>query len=149
MKLQCQPLVTQQTKLAVLFVFILLISGCRETADRFFSGRPSAMAMAHNRVLEGSLDSMIDLMRIPTRFPDAEPAHIYSWQESAIAWWRDAGGRERFVRAVSQLTPQEIDKLEIWIAARGDSTPAAKTATLEEIVQTIVSTRTPTTKAER
>jgi hypothetical protein len=149
MNLQCRLLVTQQTKLAVLFVFILLISGCRGTADRFFSGRPSPMAMAHNRVLDGSLDSMIDLMRIPSRFPDADPSHIVSWQESAIAWWRDAGGRERYVRALSELTAPEIDKLEVWIAARGDATSTAKTLTLEEIAHRIISIRTPTPKVER
>ena len=92
---------------------------------------------------------MIDLMRIPTRFPDAEPAHIYSWQVSAIAWWRDAGERERLVRALSQLTPPEIDKLEIWIAARGDGTTPTKTATLEGMAQTIVSPRTGIPKAGR
>jgi hypothetical protein len=107
------------------------------------------MAMAHNRVLDGSLDSMIDLMRIPSRFPDAGPSHIAGWQASAIAWWRDAGGRARFVRALAELTAPEIDKLEVWIAARGDATTTAKTLTLEEIGHRIISTRTPTPKAER
>jgi hypothetical protein len=144
-----RPVVIQQTKLAALFVFMLLISGCRETAGSFFSGRPSPMAIAHNRVLDGSLDSMIDLMRIPGRFPDAQPSHISSWQESVIAWWRDADGRKRFVPALSQLAQQEIDRLEIWIAARGDATTPAKTLTLEEIAHRIISTRTPTPKTER
>lgn len=31
------------------------LTGCREDADSFFSGRPSGMAMAHNRVLDGTL----------------------------------------------------------------------------------------------
>ena len=61
------------------------LAGCQESADSFFSGRPSGMAMAHNKVLDGSADSMVELLRVPARFPDATDAHKLNWQESPIA----------------------------------------------------------------
>src|SRR5262245_17555699 len=103
-------------------------AGCADSAERFFSGRPSGMAMAHNRVLEGSLESMIDLLRIPQRFPDATEAHKLSWQESMIAWW-DAK-RELVLAALPKLSAAEMQSLENWAAVQDRSRGAQKTAAM-------------------
>ncbi len=97
---------TKQTWLLALLIVAVILEGCRETADSFFSGRPSGMAMAHNRVLGGSVESVIDLLRIPRRFPDAEARHKSDWQEPVIAWWRAEKGWERILAALAQLTQQ-------------------------------------------
>jgi hypothetical protein len=83
------------------------------------------MAMAHNRVLEGSLESMVDLLRIPQRFPDATEAHKLAWQASLIAWW--GAKRELMLAALPTLTEPEMRSLENWVIV-GDSSRAAQQA---------------------
>jgi hypothetical protein len=57
-----------------------LLAGCKESADGFFSGRPSGMAMVHNRIIGGPPEAMLELLRVPSRFPDARPAKaLESW----------------------------------------------------------------------
>jgi hypothetical protein len=104
------------------------LAGCQESADSFFSGRPSGMAMAHNRVLEGSLESIIDLLRIPQRFPNATEPHKLSWQESVIAWWGAKG--ELMLAALPRLTEPEIHSLENWAALQDSSRGAQKAAAM-------------------
>ena len=100
----------------------------RESAERFFSGRPSGMAMAHNRVLDGSLESMADLLRIPQRFPDATERHKLAWQESVIAWWE--ANRELMLNALPRLTASEMKSLESWAAVQDSSRGARKAAAM-------------------
>jgi hypothetical protein len=120
-----------------------LLAGCEESADRFFSGRPSGMAMAHNRVIEGSLESMVDLLRIPKRFPDATDPHKLSWQESVIAWW--GAKRELVIAALPRLTAPELHSLEIWAAvpdgSRGEQKAAALAAFREALSSYAATTR--------
>jgi hypothetical protein len=105
-----------------------LLAACEENAERFFSGRPSGMAMAHNRVLDGSLEAMVDLLRIPQRFPDATEAHKLSWQESIIAWW---GARQDLVlAALPKLSAPEMQTLESWAAVQEASRRGQKAAFL-------------------
>ena len=116
-----------------LLVLTATVNSCRENAESFFSGRPFGMAMAHNRVLDGSVKSMAELLRIPQRFPDANESHKLKWQESVIAWWRAETGRGIMLVALPKLTEQEIQSLENWVAARDNSRTQRKSATLDEI----------------
>jgi hypothetical protein len=122
--------------LAPLALTTVLI-GCRENAETFFSGRPSGMAMAHNRALDGSVESMIELLRIPQRFPDASESHKLNWQESAIAWWRSENGHGVLLSALPKLTDQEAQSVVNWVAVRGQSMTQQKAAALDEISRAI------------
>jgi hypothetical protein len=122
-------------------IFMAIVNGCRENAESFFSGRPSGMAMAHNRVLDGSVESMVELLRIPQRFPDANESHKLNWQESAIAWWRSEAGHGVMLTALPKLTEQEIQSLENWVATRDKLTTQQKAATLDEIKVAISAAR--------
>jgi hypothetical protein len=121
----------------MLLIFSAILEGCREDADSFFSGRPSGMAMAHNRVLDGSVESMVELLRIPQRFPDAVEAHKLLWQESLIAWWIPKNGRELIFAALPKLTEQEIQNLEKWVAVRDEFRTQQKATTLDEVTGAI------------
>lgn len=123
----------QKLGLLALLVLVCLFYGCREDADSFFSGRPSGMAMAHNRVLDGMRASMIDLLRIPHRFPDVKDSHKVSWQESIDAWWHAQDGRTRILAALPELTDAEIQSFETWLSYRSDSSPSNRAATLDDI----------------
>lgn len=94
----------------------LSLSACRDATDAFFAGRPSDMAMAHNKALDGSVEAMRELLAIPARFPQANETHYAQWQESPIAWWLAPGGRDRILAALARLTPAERDALAIWLA---------------------------------
>jgi hypothetical protein len=83
------------------------------------------MAMAHNRVLDGMPASMIDLLRIPHRFPDVKDSHKVScWQESIDAWCHAQDGRTRILAALPELTDAEIQSVETWLSHRSDSSPS-------------------------
>jgi hypothetical protein len=86
------------------------------------------MATAHNRILEGSLESMVDLLRIPNRFTDATDPHKLSWQESVIAWW--GAKRELMVAALPALSAPEMRSLENWAAVQDTSRGAQKAAAM-------------------
>lgn len=109
------------------------LAACQDSADSFFSGRPSGMAMAHNKVLDGAVESMVAMLRVPARFPGATIAHQLNWQESPIAWWGAPNGRERMLAAASRLSPSEAQQLDNWLAAGDASRTAKKRATLDEI----------------
>jgi hypothetical protein len=111
----------------------MFLNSCRENAEAFFSGRPSGMAMAHNRVLDGTVESMLELLRIPQRFPDANDSHKLNWQESAIAWWRSENGHGVMLSALPKLTDQEAQSLANWVAVRDKSVTQQKAAALTEI----------------
>lgn len=94
----------------------VLLGGC-DPADDFFSGRPSAMAQAHNAALDGSIDTMRAILEIPARFPQAGEQHHASWQESPIAWWLAPGGRQRTEAALTRLDARQLDALTRWLAS--------------------------------
>jgi hypothetical protein len=96
--------------LALLVIGVL--QGCREDADFFFSGRPSGMAMAHKRVLDGTAESRIELLRILQCFPEVNASHKTSWQESVGAWWITSNGRSRFLAALPSLAEKELRSME-------------------------------------
>ena len=124
-----------------LLIFATTVTGCRDNAESFFSGRPSGMAMAHNRVLDGSVESMVELLRIPQRFPDANDSHKLNWQESVTAWWRSETGYGVMVAALPKLTEQEIQSLDTWVAIRDKSGTPQKAATLDEVKRAIKALR--------
>jgi len=97
--------------------------------------------MAHNRVLDGSVESMVELLRIPQRFPDATDSHKSTWQAPAIAWWRSEAGHGVMLTALPKLTEQEIQSLENWVATRDKLTTQQKAATLDEIKVAISAAR--------
>jgi hypothetical protein len=116
-----------------LLVVAVMPQGCRQDADSFFSGRPSGMAMAHNRVLDGTPESMLALMRIPQRFPDANETQRASWQESVVAWWNADTGRGRILATLPSLTPGERRSVEAWVSMRSASSREKIAATLDEV----------------
>ena len=98
------------------------------------------MAMAHNLVLDGSLESMVDLLRIPQRFPNATEPHKLSWQESVIAWW--GAQRELVLAALPRLTAPEMHSLENWAALQDNSRGAQKAAAMAAFREAIKQQRT-------
>ncbi len=111
----------------------LPLAACRESADDFFSGRPSGMAMVHNRIIGGPPETMVELLRVPARFPDAAPAHIADWQESVIAWWWSADRHALLVESFGKLTAEESRVLQEWLRVEAPSRSAPKAAALGEI----------------
>jgi hypothetical protein len=107
----------------------------------FFPAGHPGMAMAHNRVLDGSVESMVELLRIPQRFPDANDSHKLNWHESVIAWWRSEAGRGVMLATLPKLTEQEAQSLEIWLATRDESRAQQNAATLDEIKEAIIANR--------
>lgn len=119
------------------------LAGCQESADSFFSGRPSGMAIAHNKVLDGSVESKAELLRVPARFPDATDAHKLNWQESPIAWWGARNGRDRILAALPMLSAQELRRVELWLAVGDPSRPPLKAAVLNKMRRTIADRTSP------
>lgn len=105
-----------------LALLVILTAGCAEGADDFFTGRPSGMALAHNRVLDGSLASMAELLVIPARFPAATPVQRAQWQGSAAAWWAQPATRVRLLKAVQGLETRQRLALLAWLAPLPDLT---------------------------
>jgi hypothetical protein len=101
-----------------LVIVALLLVGCKEGADDFFSGRPSEMAMVHNRIIGGPPESMIELLRVPSRFPDATEAHISHWQDSVIAWWQHPEKHELMIVSFGKISHNELSTLRSWVRFR-------------------------------
>lgn len=104
-----------------------------ESADRFFSGRPSGMAMVHNRIIGGPPEAMVELLRVPSRFPDAKPSHIADWQESAIAWWANAQKHDLMIASLRKISGEERRALESWTRFRHLHRSREKARVLDEI----------------
>lgn len=92
--------------------------GCQDEAGRFFSGRPSAMSMVHNQIIAGPSETMLELLKIPARFPDATEQHIAQWQFSTIAWWLNQDKHSLMLDSFSMLTSHEMNALQVWIKVR-------------------------------
>jgi hypothetical protein len=115
--------------------------GCREDADSFFSGRPSGMAMVHNRVLDGTLATMVDLLRIPQRFPEADESQRAMWRGSIIAWWNAETGRPRMLDALSRLTADELRSAEEWLTVESAEAEGKNAAALDAVKAAIITAR--------
>jgi hypothetical protein len=111
----------------------LVVAGCKQSADDFFSGRPSDMSMVHNRVIGGPPEAMVELLRVPVRFPDAKEGHVADWQESAIAWWRNPQGKPVMLASLGKISTEEADALRRWVRVRDPHRSKEKAQTLEEI----------------
>lgn len=122
---------------AVLAIITLLLTGCKQGADAFFSGRPSEHAMVHNRIIAGGLEEMLVLLRVPARFPDATVPHIANWQESAIAWWWHPEKHNLMVAAFGKLTPAERGALKTWVAVKIPDRSGTKAKALAEMEMAI------------
>ena len=81
--------------------------------------------MAHYRVLD---ESMVDLLRIPQRFPNATEPHKLSCEESVIAWW--GAQRGLVLAALPRLTAPEMHSQENWATLQDNSRGAQKTAAM-------------------
>jgi hypothetical protein len=123
--------------LPALLAAAVLLAGCQESAEDFFSGRPSEMAMVHNRIIGGPPEAMLDLLRVPARFPDAKEAHIANWQESVIAWWRHAEKHEVMRASLPHLTPSETQALRAWVRVRDPHRSREKAHDLDEVAAAI------------
>jgi hypothetical protein len=116
---------------------VALFAGCKEGADKFFSGRPSEMAMVHNRIIGGPPEAMVELLRVPFRFPDATEAQIGNWQESVIAWWQSPEKHDVMVASFGKISREEIHALRSWVRVRDKNRSKEKAQILDEIVAAI------------
>ncbi len=116
-----------------LIVGTILSAGCKDDAASFFSGRPSEMDMVHNRIIAGPPESMIELLRVPSRFPDATEAQISDWQGSVIAWWRHPEKHELMLDSFGKLSRYEVHALQVWVRVRAKLQTEANSLTLSEI----------------
>ena len=119
-----------------LFALLFLV-GCKGGAEEFFEGRPSEMSLVHNRIIEGSQDSMIELLKVPSRFPDATDDNISDWQNSIVAWWQVPEKKNLMITSYKKLTQNEMSQLNNWFEARSSSMPDIKIKTLREIKDSI------------
>lgn len=117
----------------VLLAPVALLAGCKKGADEFFSGRPSEMAMVHNRVIGGPPEAMVELLRVPSRFREATDAHIADWQESAIAWWQNSEKHGLMVASLGKLSREEMHALTNWVRVRDKHRSKQKAKVLDEI----------------
>ena len=117
----------------VLLAALVLLAGCKKGADEFFSGRPSEMAMVHNRVIGGPPEAMLELLRVPSRFPEATDAHIADWQESAIAWWHHPEKRGLMAASFGTLSREERHALRNWVRVRDQHRSKEKAKVLDEV----------------
>jgi hypothetical protein len=121
----------------LIFAFLTGLSACRQSADEFFSGRPSGMATVHNRIIGGSPETMVALLQVPARFPDATAAHIADWQESVIAWWGNAEKHDLLVASLGKITPEEARVLLSWVLVETPYRSVPKAAALKEIAAAV------------
>ncbi|MBI4938436.1 MAG: hypothetical protein HY846_09540 [Nitrosomonadales bacterium] len=133
----------RQHYLILTLVAALLFAGCSESADGFFSGRPSEMSMVHNRIIAGQPEAMVELLRVPSLFPDTTESHIANWQESVIAWWRHPEKHELMKTSFGKISREEINALRNWVRARGKNLSNEKASSLDEIEKAINATILP------
>ena len=123
----------QMHLILLLVAAVTLFAGCKEGADEFFSGRPSEMAMVHNRVIGGPPEAMVELLRVPSRFPDAMESHIANWQESVIAWWQNPEKHELMIALFGKISHEEMHALRTWVRVRDTYRSKEKAQVLDEI----------------
>jgi hypothetical protein len=125
--------VRQRHLTLLLVAAVTLFAGCKEGADEFFSGRPSDMAMVHNRVIGGPPEAMVELLRVPSRFPNATESHIANWQESVIAWWRNPEKHKLMIASFGNISREEMHALKNWVRVRDKYRSKEKARVLDEI----------------
>lgn len=131
------------------YVFLLIItttslsfiSGCKEEADDFFEGRPSDIAMLHGKIGEGDPEALIELLRIPARFPDATESHIANWQGFIIVWWQYSDKRDQVIKSFGNLSSEETQALDSWILLKTKYLNKEKTLILDDIYNTLTGDR--------
>jgi len=116
-----------------LVVAVTFVTGCKQGADKFFSGRPSEMSMVHNRIIGGPPEAMLELLRVPSRYPDATESHIAVWQESVIAWWGHPEKHKLMAASFGKTSPEERQALRNWLRARDKYRSKEKAKALDEI----------------
>lgn len=125
-----------QHYLLTIFVIVftaLPLVGCKEESDKFFSGRPSEMSMLQNRMIAGPPETMIELLRVPSRFPDSKEVHISDWQNSIIAWWRHPEKHKIMISSFEKISRNEMHTLKVWIQVRDKNQTKDNSMTLDEI----------------
>jgi len=126
-------IVRQHYLIFTLVAVATFFAGCKKGAEEFFSGRPSEMAMVHNRIIGGPREAMVELLRVPSRFPDATESHIANWQESVIAWWWHSEKREVVIASFGKMSRQEVHALRDWVRVRHKYRSKEKAKALDEI----------------
>jgi hypothetical protein len=116
-----------------LVVVVPLFAGCKKSAEDFFSGRPSEMAMVHNRIVAGPPEAMVELLRVPSRFPDATESHISEWQESLLAWWWSPEKHEVMITSFGKMSREEAHALRDWVRVRHKDRIKEKSKALDDI----------------
>ncbi|NTV34189.1 MAG: hypothetical protein HGA50_12985 [Deltaproteobacteria bacterium] len=116
-----------------LFVGTMLSAGCKDNTASFFSGRPSEMDMVHSRIIAGQPESMIELLRVPSRFPNATEAQISDWQGSVIAWWKHPEKQKLMVDSFGKISRYEMHELRVWVRVRAKLQTEFNSLTLSEI----------------
>jgi hypothetical protein len=125
--------VHQRYLIILLVVAATLFAGCKKGAEQFFSGRPSEMSMVHNRIIGGPPETMVELLRVPSRFPDATEAHIADWQESVIAWWLNPEKHALMMASFGKISSAEMQALRNWVQVRDKYRSKEKAKVLDEI----------------
>lgn len=123
----------RQRLVFVVLVACPLVAGCAENAGDFFSGRPSGMAMVHNRIIAGPPQAMADLLRVPSRFPDATGVHVADWQASLTTWWRNPEKHAVMMAMFRELSAEESLALRNWVRITGDAASQERRRVLQEI----------------
>jgi len=89
--------------------------------------------MVHNRIIGGPPEAMVELLRVPSRFPGATESHIADWQESAIAWWLNAEKHGLMVASFGKISREERVALASWVRVRDKHRSKEKARVLNEI----------------
>lgn len=97
--------------------------------------------MVHNRVLDGTLETMADLLRVPQRFPEADELQRAMWRGSITAWWNAENGRSRMLDALSRLTEDELRSAEEWLTVEGAEPEGKNAAALDAVKAEIKAAR--------
>jgi hypothetical protein len=119
--------------LPLLLMATTFLVSCKQSADAFFSGRPSEMSLVHNQIIGGPPESMRVLLVVPTRFPDANEAHIANWQESVIAWWQHPEKNQLMRATFAKLSRNELQTLKVWVRVRDKHRSKEKAQVLTHI----------------
>ena len=122
------------------------LAACRQGADAFFSGRPSEMSQVHNRIIGGPPEAVLALLRVPARFPDAEPAHIVDWQRSVVAWWAHSDKRATMLKLCAGMPASEQQALHAWVGVRDAQLQSAREAQVLDQAAAMVQEACPPTQ---
>ena len=91
------------------------------------------MAMVHNQVIAGGPEAMLELLRVPSRFPDARESHVANWQESMIAWWWSPEKRPQMTVSFGRVSREEMRSMRSWLQVRDKERSREKARALDEI----------------